>query len=64
MGQQLNYRSELKELSRRRKEIKLCKIKNYVFKKKAKVSIIKPEVKWARRDQQEDVKVWWANTNL
>lgn len=37
MGQQLNYRSELKGLSRRRKEIKLCK--------KAKVFIIKPEVK-------------------
>ena len=48
MGQQLNYLCELKEDMSRRKEIKRCK--------KSKVQVIKPEVKWARRDQQEDVK--------
>lgn len=49
MGQQLNYCSELKNLVGGEKKINWWK--------KAKVKIIKPEVKWAKRDQQKDVKV-------
>jgi len=49
MGQQLNYWSELKNLIVGEKKIKWWK--------KVIVQIIKPEVKWAKRDQRKDVKV-------
>lgn len=49
MGQQLNYLSELKIINVGAKKIK--RWKNF------KVQVIKPEVKWAKRDQQKDVKV-------
>jgi len=48
MGQQLNYLSELKLINVGVKKIKRWKI--------FKVQKIKPEVKWAKRDQQKDVK--------
>jgi len=49
MGQQLNYSSELKKIIVGEKKIKWWK--------KVKVQIIKPEVKWAKRDQRKDVEV-------
>jgi hypothetical protein len=49
MGQQLNFLSELKRLNVCEKKINWWK--NF------KVQRIKPEVKWAKRGQQKDVKV-------